>query len=506
MLRCEQLRIVLATAFLVLAASFVRAEKPKEPLDRYVLDYPEATEFCPPVASYFDDVNQAIQKVGGRTFRHQLNGGYGLPVVSKIGDKHLLHVGADLAWHRAGEPVYAMAAGIVRVSQGPPRFDKGESRKEVGDANSAAAKTPARKSSTAALNRAIKQAHRALGWGNLIVIEHRLSDGSFVTSIYGHLGPKRLVAVGDVVQAGQKIGTIGRAGEENGGYKPHLHFGLREGRMFEPGGLLTTAVIDMKPVPIKLVSLNETDVELSSESPLPSSIQLAVCQPQYSISYRDGKLWLPAAALNHIWRPDFIAGYALSTEGWRDPTEFLLQMLNAFPRAPFGAPAVPAARKIPAEASAKLAGERRKDVTIKAGSKLPRIYNHRSAGKSLVKSALLRAKKTDNRVLLLYGENGCGWCHKLHALFVQNNDIRACLQGDYELVMIDMESDANQKLAASYKAELTEHGVPYLTVLNAEGQVLANQETETFEDGKQHDPAKVLAFLKEHSAQAAAAH
>ncbi len=87
--------------------------------ERYVLDYPVAQQFCLPVETYVDDVTQTIQKVGGRTIRHQLNGGYGLPIVIMVGNQNLLHLGSDVAWHRVGTPVFAIADGVVRVSQGP---------------------------------------------------------------------------------------------------------------------------------------------------------------------------------------------------------------------------------------------------------------------------------------------------------------------------------------------------------------------------------------------------
>jgi len=50
----------------------------------------------------------------------------------------------------------------------------------------------------------------------------------------------------------------------------------------------------------------------------------------------DEKCFIPLSALNNIQRPDFaIVGYGLSTKGFRDPTEFLLQSLDKFPRAAF---------------------------------------------------------------------------------------------------------------------------------------------------------------------------
>jgi len=59
-------------------------------------------------------------------------------------------------------------------------------------------------------------------WGNIILIEHRLQDGTPVWSQYAHL-KDMLVSSGDIVQRGQKIGTIGK---DDG--VAHLHFEIRK--------------------------------------------------------------------------------------------------------------------------------------------------------------------------------------------------------------------------------------------------------------------------------------
>lgn len=61
------------------------------------------------------------------------------------------------------------------------------------------------------------------------------------------------------------------------------------------------------------------------------------------------------------------------------------------------------------------------------------------------------------------------------------------------------DTHANDSLAARYGADLTK-GYPYLTVLDATGKPVANQETGALEDGAQHDATKVLAFLEQHQA------
>lgn len=62
------------------------------------------------------------------------------------------------------------------------------------------------------------------GWGNVIIIEHRLPGGKRVESLYAHCD-EILVSEGDVVRLGDKIATIGNAG---GIYLAHLHFEIRD--------------------------------------------------------------------------------------------------------------------------------------------------------------------------------------------------------------------------------------------------------------------------------------
>ena len=73
-------------------------------------------------------------------------------------------------------------------------------------------------------------------WGGLVVIEHRAPDGTSFCSLYGHLGPLITVIAGDLVNKGQKLGSLGRDYVfATGGYRSHLHFGIHRGT-FGDGG------------------------------------------------------------------------------------------------------------------------------------------------------------------------------------------------------------------------------------------------------------------------------
>jgi thioredoxin-related protein len=122
------------------------------------------------------------------------------------------------------------------------------------------------------------------------------------------------------------------------------------------------------------------------------------------------------------------------------------------------------------------------------------IYDTKAEGKDLVAAALEKAAKRDKRVLLVYGGNWCGWCHKLHDAF-KTKDLAKTLFNEYEVAWIDIgRNDRNQDLVKEYVTKM--EGVPYLTVLDSAGKVLTNQETGALEEGDHHDLPKVKAFLE----------
>lgn len=117
-----------------------------------------------------------------------------------------------------------------------------------------------------------------------------------------------------------------------------------------------------------------------------------------------------------------------------------------------------------------------------------------------IAEALTLAARKNQRVLLVWGGEWCGWCKKLDALFRDDAKIARKLLYEYRVVHVQSgDTQANDGLAARYGADLAQ-GYPYLTVLDATGKAIANQETGSLEQGSLHDPAKVLAFLEAQQA------
>ena len=128
------------------------------------------------------------------------------------------------------------------------------------------------------------------------------------------------------------------------------------------------------------------------------------------------------------------------------------------------------------------------------------IYDKAADAKVQVARAVERAKHNDQRILLMFGGDWCGWCHKLHGLFKSNREVATVLSNEYVLVTVDTEAPNAAELLKTCKDalspdELKGFGYPFLAVLDAEGKVVKAQQTDVLEEGDHHDPKKVADFL-----------
>jgi thioredoxin-related protein len=141
----------------------------------------------------------------------------------------------------------------------------------------------------------------------------------------------------------------------------------------------------------------------------------------------------------------------------------------------------------------------------------PAIYDTKADAKAQVKAATALAHRDARRVLVIFGFNGCGWCHKLHGLFASDPSIRDLLADEYVVAMVDIQAPNADALVSESKAALSPDelrrgvGFPFLAVLDGDGKVVTAQRTDTLEAGDHHDPAKVKAFLEKWVAPKAVA-
>lgn len=266
---------------------------------KFFVNYPAAEKFCPPIRTAFAEMESTLRFVRNKMVHVDPNGGYGMAYEMRGATR--IHTGADIGWFKEGEPVFAVADGVVRVSQPGVRAMAAEQGRRLPGG--------------------------PLDYGNLVVIEHRLPEGDGFFSLYGHLGDDRLVATGDLVTVGQQIGTIGRkAAIVNGGYEAHLHFGIREGTLFEPGDQIMELTINGQHTPMQIVALGEdrTRVALTPDPGLGDFTLTTRGQGLEVVQEEDGTYSVPSRMLyTTAPRGTSFAGYASSLEGWTDPIAFL---------------------------------------------------------------------------------------------------------------------------------------------------------------------------------------
>lgn len=148
----------------------------------------------------------------------------------------------------------------------------------------------------------------AKGYGQAVVIEHKLPDNTQIISIYGHLSrQKYLITPDQDVVKGQLLGYIGETWE-NGGWAPHLHMGIKKGpwdnvnKLFEGRTDLAGLAKFNKPSDfLNLIrSVNTNDV--------------------YRLSNLGSKAYVSAASMTSCgWRPDDVR-LVSSTEMSNHPT------------------------------------------------------------------------------------------------------------------------------------------------------------------------------------------
>lgn len=158
------------------------------------------------------------------------------------------------------------------------------------------------------------------------------------------------------------------------------------------------------------------------------------------------------------------------------------------------------------ETEPQVAEEKQVGDEAKQKPKRPPIYDESANAEEQIQAALTKAKSENRRVFVQWGANWCGWCHLLHEIMKTHPEIARKVMYEYDVVLVDVgRMDKNQELAAKYEADLEKNGLPFITILNADGNVLVNQETSSLEkedkENPAHDPDAVLEFLTKHQAE-----
>jgi thiol-disulfide isomerase/thioredoxin len=208
-------------------------------------------------------------------------------------------------------------------------------------------------------------------------------------------------------------------------------------------------------------------------------LDIEVTIPRYTVDPEFGPV--PAAWVTTLYRPkgSIHSEYLIVVEECR--------FNQPVPKREFDFPFPPGTVVLPPPKPVVLGPQTRKEP----------IYNPKADAKAEIKAALERAKREHKRVLLDFGGNWCGWCYLLHDVLTQNERLAALAKNGFVLVLVDI--DTNHGLFDQYVPKDSQRGFPFLTVLDADGKLLKNQETDALEDGMKYDLNKASAFLEQWS-------
>ena len=108
--------------------------------------------------------------------------------------------------------------------------------------------------------------------------------------------------------------------------------------------------------------------------------------------------------------------------------------------------------------------------------------------------AVVEAKRGNKRILVEVGGEWCGWCHRMHAFFDQNESLREFRDDNFVVMQVNFsDENKNEKFLSQYPKI---DGYPHIFVLDSNGKLLHSQNTGDLEEGKGYNLEVFTAFLK----------
>lgn len=107
--------------------------------------------------------------------------------------------------------------------------------------------------------------------------------------------------------------------------------------------------------------------------------------------------------------------------------------------------------------------------------------------------AQLEAQRTNKKLLLIVGDNSCGWCRLLAQTFQRNPATTEMRDKIFIVVHIDVSEDNGNECAL--RAYPKAPGIPFIYVLDATGKLLGTEDTIDWESSDGYDPRRIESFL-----------
>jgi hypothetical protein len=121
-------------------------------------------------------------------------------------------------------------------------------------------------------------------------------------------------------------------------------------------------------------------------------------------------------------------------------------------------------------------------------------YDPKIDGEMQIARAQLEAQRTNKNLLLIVGDNSCGWCHLLDQTFQRNPATTALRDKIFIALHVDVSEDNSNECAL--RAYLKAPSFPFIYVLDANGKLLGTENTVDWESSDGYDPHRIEAFLK----------
>ncbi len=100
-------------------------------------------------------------------------------------------------------------------------------------------------------------------------------------------------------------------------------------------------------------------------------------------------------------------------------------------------------------------------------------YDETADGTRQLSDALERAKEQNKNVLVVWGANWCGWCHRLAAVFENDAKLREVVDDNFVKISIDVgKRNKNMDLALALGQDMDNLSIPHMTVLNPERKLI----------------------------------
>jgi thiol:disulfide interchange protein len=124
------------------------------------------------------------------------------------------------------------------------------------------------------------------------------------------------------------------------------------------------------------------------------------------------------------------------------------------------------------------------------------IYHPEADAKADIANAVAKARKSGKHVLLQMGGNWCGWCIMFDKLVNSNDTLKASRDANYEMLHVNFSNENKNEAVFALLGYPQRFGFPVFVILDGNGNRLHTQNSAYLEQGKGHDPKKVLEFFE----------